>query len=277
LKEVQEGDPRYLAPEILSSNNNITCAADVFSLGMTILELAVDLELPNGGELWHILRKGQITRDQIPQTCTLSHELIGVIGRMIEPDHLKRASASELLNTSFIQNLLSSNEIDDDLKVIDEKYKNTVVASSSLIYNNEHSHITNNSEQLQINKNDNKSADNIEVKIISNSHQKDKMGIVNRFFDITLTVCWCLTVYPCKKIKMASNKVYQMLRYYLWYDTDQQSSEHDQINFDETTKRNQQTSTPNKKIPQIVLINDHDHDSLLQCNYTKLFIFFLLF
>jgi membrane-associated tyrosine/threonine-specific cdc2-inhibitory kinase len=37
-----------------------TKAADIFSLGITILEIACDLDLPSGGEGWHQLRDGQI-------------------------------------------------------------------------------------------------------------------------------------------------------------------------------------------------------------------------
>ena len=34
--------------------------ADVFSLGVTMLELASDLDLPRGGQLWHQLRSGHL-------------------------------------------------------------------------------------------------------------------------------------------------------------------------------------------------------------------------
>ena len=37
-----------------------TKAADIFSLGITILEIACDLDLPSGGEGWHQLRDGKI-------------------------------------------------------------------------------------------------------------------------------------------------------------------------------------------------------------------------
>lgn len=106
LREVQEGDPKYLAPEVLHSSNNITCAADVFSLGMTILELATDLDLPRGGEPWHKLRNGQIPPHLV---SSLSHDLVGIIMKMIEPDHLKRAKVDELLNTPRIKCLINRN------------------------------------------------------------------------------------------------------------------------------------------------------------------------
>lgn len=100
LREVQEGDPKYLAPEVLASYNNITCAADIFSLGMTVLELATDLELPRGGDAWHQLRNGLLPA-QI--TSSLSKELLEIIRLMIEPDHLKRATVDQLLDATSVQ------------------------------------------------------------------------------------------------------------------------------------------------------------------------------
>ena len=54
--EAIEGDPKYLAPEIL--NQRFGPPADIFSLGMTILELATDLDLPKQGDTWQKLRQG---------------------------------------------------------------------------------------------------------------------------------------------------------------------------------------------------------------------------
>lgn len=51
-----EGDSRYIAPELLKGQ--FSKAADIFSLGITILELACMLELPKNGYLWHELRNG---------------------------------------------------------------------------------------------------------------------------------------------------------------------------------------------------------------------------
>lgn len=94
LKEVQEGDPKYLAPEVLEGSNNITTAVDIFSLGMSILELATDLDLPRGGEPWHKLRNGQIPHDL---TASLSPQLVQIIHAMIDSNHKRRASADVLL------------------------------------------------------------------------------------------------------------------------------------------------------------------------------------
>jgi len=58
-----EGDSKYLAAEVL--NDKPTKAADIFSLGITILELATDLELPTNGVFWHELRKRVIDEKYI--------------------------------------------------------------------------------------------------------------------------------------------------------------------------------------------------------------------
>lgn len=53
-----EGDPRYLAPEVLGGGPGPP--ADVFSLGLTLLEVAAGTELPAAGEGWQELRKGGV-------------------------------------------------------------------------------------------------------------------------------------------------------------------------------------------------------------------------
>lgn len=52
--EYREGDNRYMAPETLQGV--FTSRADVFSLGMTVLCVICDIELPKNGEMWHKVR-----------------------------------------------------------------------------------------------------------------------------------------------------------------------------------------------------------------------------
>lgn len=66
-----EGDSRYIAPELLSGR--FTQAADIFSLGITMLELAYNLELPKNGQLWHVLRNGNLPDEFF--TCKLISQL----------------------------------------------------------------------------------------------------------------------------------------------------------------------------------------------------------
>ncbi|GFR23653.1 membrane-associated tyrosine- and threonine-specific cdc2-inhibitory kinase, partial [Trichonephila clavata] len=95
-----EGDPRYLAPELMEGI--FTKAADVFSVGITILELASDLDLPRGSETWHQLRNLEI-----PKTFSrgIGYPLFGVISQMMEPDYRKRASVHEILNIDAVDNV----------------------------------------------------------------------------------------------------------------------------------------------------------------------------
>lgn len=65
LRNSSEGDSRYIAPETLQ--NHFTKAADIFSLGITMLELASKLELPKNGYLWHALRSGILPDTLIPR------------------------------------------------------------------------------------------------------------------------------------------------------------------------------------------------------------------
>ncbi|VFV19480.1 membrane-associated tyrosine-and [Lynx pardinus] len=90
--EAQEGDPRYMAPELLQGSYGT--AADVFSLGLTVLEVACNMELPHGGEGWQQLRQGYLPPEF---TAGLSSELRSVLTMMLEPDPKLRATAESLL------------------------------------------------------------------------------------------------------------------------------------------------------------------------------------
>ncbi|XP_074854502.1 membrane-associated tyrosine- and threonine-specific cdc2-inhibitory kinase [Carettochelys insculpta] len=98
LSDAQEGDPRYMAPELL--RGEYSEAADVFSLGMTILEIACNMELPNGGEGWQQLRQGYLPPEF---TAGLSSELRTLLGAMLEPDPKLRPSVEALLNSSIMR------------------------------------------------------------------------------------------------------------------------------------------------------------------------------
>uniref|UniRef100_A0A3B4GJM5 non-specific serine/threonine protein kinase n=1 Tax=Pundamilia nyererei TaxID=303518 RepID=A0A3B4GJM5_9CICH len=90
--DVQEGDPRYMAPELLRGEYGP--AADVFSLGVSILELACNIEVPNGGEGWQQLRRGCLPTEF---TNGLSEELQTVLQMMLAPEPSERPTVSELL------------------------------------------------------------------------------------------------------------------------------------------------------------------------------------
>ncbi|UYV77118.1 PKMYT1 [Cordylochernes scorpioides] len=102
LSDPTEGDPKYLAPELMEGV--FTKAADIFSLGITILELATDLDLPLGGPRWHELRQGVIPEVFVQK---LSAELVDLIRDMMHPEPSKRPTADQVLTkTSLHINLL---------------------------------------------------------------------------------------------------------------------------------------------------------------------------
>jgi serine/threonine protein kinase len=55
----QEGDAIYMAKELLSSSQRHP-SADIFCLGITMLEIATSSKLPDSGEEWHDLREGHL-------------------------------------------------------------------------------------------------------------------------------------------------------------------------------------------------------------------------
>lgn len=96
--DIQEGDPRYMAPELLCGEYGP--AADVFSLGVSILELACNIEVPNGGEGWQQLRQGCLPAEF---TSGLSSEFQSVLRMMLAPDPLERPTVSELLSLPCVR------------------------------------------------------------------------------------------------------------------------------------------------------------------------------
>ncbi|KAJ8414202.1 hypothetical protein AAFF_G00050720 [Aldrovandia affinis] len=97
-EEGQEGDPRYMAPELL--RGEYSPAADVFSLGVSILELACNMEVPKGGDGWQQLRQGNLPSELIN---ALSSELQSVLRMMLSPDPSARATVPQLLALSVVR------------------------------------------------------------------------------------------------------------------------------------------------------------------------------
>lgn len=58
--EVQDGDRAYLPLEMLQGHCPDKKAADIFSLGISVLELALGKPLPQDGDEYHILRTGKL-------------------------------------------------------------------------------------------------------------------------------------------------------------------------------------------------------------------------
>ncbi|XP_026078709.1 membrane-associated tyrosine- and threonine-specific cdc2-inhibitory kinase isoform X1 [Carassius auratus] len=91
--DLQEGDPRYMAPELLRGEYGT--AADIFSLGVSILELACNIEVPKGGDDWQQLRMGHLPAEF---TYALSEDMQYLLRLMLNPEACKRATTQQLLS-----------------------------------------------------------------------------------------------------------------------------------------------------------------------------------
>lgn len=91
VKTAEEGDSKYLAPEVL--NGKPTFASDIFSLGVTILEAATDLDVPSSGDAWHQIRNGEIPERFF---IGISRDLRHLIEQMIDKDPKKRPTSKHL-------------------------------------------------------------------------------------------------------------------------------------------------------------------------------------
>lgn len=77
----REGDREYIAPEILELQH-YDKPADVFSLGMTILETAANVCLPDNGLPWQKLRSGDLS--DAPPLSSSDVEVVGENGMDVD-------------------------------------------------------------------------------------------------------------------------------------------------------------------------------------------------
>ena len=103
-----EGDTTYMPLELLSSSLKHP-SSDIFSLGMTLYELAAEStwELPSEGKRWHSLRNN----DHVPQLPKeRSLQLVNVIKSMISPSQSMRPTTEDIIKISQVK---AAGEIED--------------------------------------------------------------------------------------------------------------------------------------------------------------------
>ncbi|OWZ24473.1 WEE protein kinase [Phytophthora megakarya] len=93
-----EGDAKYMAKELLSSSDRVP-SADIFCLGIMMLEIATGMGLPIDGKEWHDLREGGLPF----LSPEYSDELNKMIRQMMHPDPTKRPSATAILKNSCVK------------------------------------------------------------------------------------------------------------------------------------------------------------------------------
>lgn len=89
---LSDGDSKYLAMEVLDGVYTTGC--DIFGLGISILELATDIELPDHGPLWHQLRNG-VLPPEFYEGVSLGLKIL--VERMISNEYKKRPAANKML------------------------------------------------------------------------------------------------------------------------------------------------------------------------------------
>ena len=101
LDDIVEGDSRYISKELFhfKKNTKINSKVDVFSLGLSILEIIAKIELPYNGNLWHELRNEFKISKQFFDKSNIKNvdEFISLITQMILPFD-KRPTIKDLIS-----------------------------------------------------------------------------------------------------------------------------------------------------------------------------------
>ena len=107
LTDIIEGDSNYISLEIFhfSSKGVLDEKTDIFSLGLSILEIMAKIDLPKSGESWSQLRSGNFEiKDKLLQNWNIKENkgiFIELISKMIAPIE-KRPNINQLLMIIYV-------------------------------------------------------------------------------------------------------------------------------------------------------------------------------
>ena len=117
----EEGDCRYMAPELLLMDINCSQLpkADIFSLGLSVYEAASLKNLPKNSfddPEYETIRDGKL-----PYLDQYSRSFNILLSNMVNPDHALRPSSSKLVKNSFLNKRNSKLNLNRELQETKEK------------------------------------------------------------------------------------------------------------------------------------------------------------
>lgn len=92
-----EGDSIYLSPEFFTKEN-ITHKSDLFSLGLSILEILSQIELPKNGIIWQKIRNNGIPNEFLSK---IPEEFYYIINNLTKINSWERSDIENIFNDNF--------------------------------------------------------------------------------------------------------------------------------------------------------------------------------